>query len=68
MSPLLRTIGALLRRFGLAAGTGLLACAVAGWPGWAESALKSDGATAAIWPVFWLVAEGVQKYLRESKK
>jgi len=68
MSPILVTIGALLRRIGLAAGSGLLAYVIENYMGWLEQGFLADPKTAVLWPIIWVTLEVIQKYLREQTK
>lgn len=67
MSPLLKSVWQVVRRFGIAAGTGIIACIITGWPEWAKGALVADEKTAYLWPIIWGLVEFAQKYLRERK-
>lgn len=65
---LLVTLGAVLRRFGTAAGTAVLAFVVNEWTHWLRDAMDGDPKSAAWIPIVWLVVEFVQKLIRERQK
>ena len=62
------TLYAILRRFGIAAGSGIFACFLAGWPEWLRGAIVVDKKTAIWWPLLWGLVELIQKAVREQKK
>lgn len=65
---LLVTLGAVLRRFGTAAGTAVLALFVNQWTDWLHKAMSGDPKSAAWIPIIWLFVEFAQKLIRERQK
>ncbi len=68
MSPLLITILAVLRRFAVALGAGVLSYLIGVWPETLKKALEADPVTIAWTGTIWLAIELVQKLVREKKK
>lgn len=67
-NPIWISVGAVVRRFALIAGAGLLAFALESWTGWIKTAFLADPATAVVWPVVYAILEFIQKLLRERIK
>jgi hypothetical protein len=68
MNVVLTTVWALIRRILTAAGSALLTFVIQGWLGWVHGAFLSNPKTAAIWPVVYLLIEGIQKSLRTANQ
>lgn len=64
MNVFLVTLVALIRRCATLAGSALLTFAIQSWEGWVHGAFLANPKTAALWPVFYLIIEGIQKAWR----
>lgn len=62
------TVGALLRRIVLLAGSALITFAIENLMGWVQAGFLADPKTAAVWPVVYLLLEAIQKFWREYRK
>lgn len=66
MNVVLTTVWALVRRIATLAGSALLTFVIQNWLGWVHGAFQDNPKTAVIWPVIYLIIEGIQKSWRTT--
>lgn len=66
--PVVITIGAVLRRFGIAIGAGTITYLLGAWSEALKDALADSPETAAWIPAIWIAIEAIQKYIREKRR